>query len=159
METEIFLNMISYKIGDLFTNYENFFNVEIRNEFEKKVNSIIEENIKNYEDYKKRYIEINNEINNIKLDSIKCIIEEYFNPELYSEKEYPFFKYFIYTKYPSKNNLKNSLELIKEYEIKYPIITNFINNYKDIEILQNISKINSFINSMLNIYSYKFYKR
>ena len=155
LEIEIFLNMICYKIGDLFKNYENFINVEIRNEFEKKVNSIIEESILDYENYKKRYIEINNELNNIKLNSIKCIIEEYFNPELYSENEYPFFKYFMYTKYPSKNNLKNSLELIKEYEIKYPIITHFINNYKDIEILQNITKINPFINSMLNIYSYK----
>ena len=154
-EVEIFLNMICYKIGDFFKNYESFNNIEIRNEFEKKVNSIIEESILDFENYKKRYIEINNELNNIKLNSIKCIIEEYFNPELYSEKDYPFFKYFMYTKYPSKKNLKKSLELINEYETKYPIITNFINNYKDIEILQNITKINPFINSMLNIYSYK----
>jgi hypothetical protein len=154
-EIEIFFNMIYNKIGNLFINYEIFNTIEIRNEFENKINLIIEESINNYEDYKKKYIEINNELNRINLNSYKCIIEEYFSPEIYPENKYPFFKYFMLRDYQSKNNLKKRIELIPEYEMKYPIINNLLNDNGEIETLKNLIKINPFINSMINIYSYK----
>ena len=154
-EIEIFFNMIYNKIGNLFINYEIFNTIEIRNEFENKINLIIEESINNYEDYKKKYIEINNELNRINLNSYKCIIEEYFSPEIYPENKYPFFKYFMLRDYQSKNNLKKTIELIPEYEMKYPIINNLLNDNGEIETLKNLIKINPFINSMINIYSYK----
>ena len=40
--------MIYNKIGNLFINYEIFNTIEIRNEFENKINLIIEESINNY---------------------------------------------------------------------------------------------------------------
>ena len=46
-EIEIFFNMIYNKIGNLFINYEIFNTIEIRNEFENKINLIIEESINN----------------------------------------------------------------------------------------------------------------
>ena len=154
-EIEIFFNMIYNKIGNLFINYEIFNTIEIRNEFENKINLIIEESINNYEDYKKKYIEINNELNRINLNSYKCIIEEYFSPEIYPENKYPFFKYFMLRDYQSKNNLKKTIELIPEYEMKYPIINNLLNDNGEIETLKNLIKINPFINSMINIYKYQ----
>lgn len=147
--------MIYNKIGNLFINYEIFNTIEIRNEFENKINLIIEESINNYEDYKKKYIEINNELNRINLNSYKCIIEEYFSPEIYPENKYPFFKYFMLRDYQSKNNLKKTIELIPEYEMKYPIINNLLNDNGEIETLKNLIKINPFINSMINIYKYQ----
>ena len=39
--------MIYNKIGNLFINYEIFNTIEIRNEFENKINLIIEESINN----------------------------------------------------------------------------------------------------------------
>jgi len=39
--------------------------------------------------------------------------------------------------------------------MKYPIINNLLNDNGEIETLKNLIKINPFINSMINIYSYK----
>ena len=57
--------------------------------------------------------------------------------------------------YQSKNNLKKTIELIPEYEMKYPIINNLLNDNGEIETLKNLIKINPFINSMINIYKYQ----
>ena len=57
--------------------------------------------------------------------------------------------------YPSKKNCEELLKTLPNYNEKYPILTNLFNDEGEVECLQNLSKINPFVNSMLKIYSYK----
>ena len=57
--------------------------------------------------------------------------------------------------YPSKQELKEVINLVPEHNKKYPILMNLLNDEGNVEALQNLAKINPFINSMIDYYSYR----
>ena len=57
--------------------------------------------------------------------------------------------------YPSRKKLHDKINLIPKNNQKYPILVNLLNDEGEVECLQNLGKINPFLNSMLQIYSYK----
>ena len=154
-EIQIFFNMICNKLSDCLSKCPLVNTIEIRKNIENKVNDIVNNCINEYEEYKKNYIETNNKINQIDFNSLRSIIQESINPLLYNENKYPLFRFFIIPKYPNKKHLIENLNLIPNYQQKYPIISSYLNDNGETDALQNIIKINPFTNSMIEKYTYK----
>ena len=147
-EIQIFLNMIYPKLSNTL-KFPLTNTTEIRENVENKINEIIESSIQGYKDYKTNYINYNNEINKINIKSLRIIIQESIDPSLYPENDFPFFRFFMVPKYANKKQLTEELNLIPQSEQKYPIITNYLKDNGEIEALQNLIKINPFVNSMI----------
>ena len=154
-EIQIFLNMIYPKLSNTLKLCPLTNTKEIRENVENKINEIIESSIQGYKDYKTNYINYNNEINKINIKSLRIIIQESIDPSLYPENDFPFFRFFMVPKYANKKQLIEELNLIPQSEQKYPIITNYLKDNGEIEVLQNLIKINPFVNSMIEQYTYK----
>ena len=154
-EIQIFLNYIYPKLSNILKNCHLINTIEIRLNLENKINEMIDDSINGYENYKEEYIKFNNELNQMNIHSLRCIIQETIDPLIYPHDKYPYFRYFMVPKYPNKSQLIEELQLIPQYQQKYPIITNYLNDNGQIEALQNIIKINPFINSMIETYTYK----
>ena len=148
-EIQIFLNMIYPKLSNTLKLCPLTNTKEFRENVENKINEIIESSIQGYKDYKTNYINYNNEINKINIKSLRIIIQESIDPSLYPENDFPFFRFFMVPKYANKKQLIEELNLIPQSEQKYPIITNYLKDNGEIEVIQNLIKINPFVNSMI----------
>ena len=154
-EIQIFLHLIYPKLINILMMIPKVENIQIRKNIEEKVTNLVNDTIDKYEEKKKTYIKYNNTYNQSDIYSIRFIIQELVTPLVYNENDYPFLKYFMIPNYPSKNEIKEVIKLVPEHNKKYPILINLLNDEGNVEALQNLSKINPFINSMLDYYSYK----
>ena len=152
---QIFMNLIIPKLNILISECSLFENVDLRKNFENKVNELIEEKIKEYGEYYKKYTEENNILMQLETTSMKSIHHENISPDFYDEKDYPYIKYFMITTYPTRENIKKELDSIIDSEKKYPVITNYLKEDENVLLLPNLIEINPFINYMINNYSYK----
>jgi hypothetical protein len=154
---QIFLNIISQKLFILIENSQDFNDVNNRNSFEDEINKLIEETIKDKDQLINNYIVINNDLLSIDLKSIKPIIQESNNPELYGFEEYPFLEYFMISPVPNKEIFLKYLRNIPAFEEKFPVIANYTNEQQNfnLKLLTNLKNINPFINLMMDYYSYK----
>jgi hypothetical protein len=128
-----------------------------RNIFEDKIEEIIKENIKNYNKYKEIYLKENlKKLSPKKIENIKVIVNEVFEPEKYSEK-YPLFKYFMFTKYPDKKEFIKKLKEIGDeiYKYKYPLTSQYLSDEVSLNKMKYLFDINEFSNYMLDYYSFK----
>ena len=74
----------------------------------------------------------------------------------YDEENYPFYKFFLMTTYPSKESFINELKKVIQYETKYPLLNSYINDdIEQINILKYLPEFNEFVNYMIDYYSYK----
>ena len=71
--------------------------------------------------------------------------------ESYSEKEYPLFRYFNYTKYKSEDDMYKRMN----EENRYPLIKQFIVGNPEVRNLSYLLNFNEFTNYMVNYYSFK----
>ena len=154
-EIQIFLNYIYPQLSNTLKNCPSIDTKEIRLNLENKINEIVDNCINGYEDYKKEYLKSNNLLNQMDIHSLRCIIQESIDPLVYPHDKYPYFRYFIVPKYPNQSQLIEELKLIPQNEQKYPIITNYLRDNGQIGALQTIIKINPFVNSMIETYTYK----
>ena len=92
--------------------------------------------------------EWNNQLNQMNIYSLKCIIQELYDPQIYPNDKFPFFRFFIIPKYHNKEYLIEQFNLIYQNKQKYPILQNYLNDKGEIEALKNIIKINPFVNSI-----------
>ena len=150
----IFMNMIFKELSKLIKECKYLKNEEERNEFEDKVEKLIEKSINNYSDYSNIYIEENKK--QIKIDdyyNIETIVTEQVlpNEEIYPEKEYPFFKYFILTNYKTRE------DFIKHMDKKenYPLINQLLLEQPDYKKMKYLPIFKEFINYMIEKYSFK----
>ena len=151
---QIFMNIIFYAISDLIKKCKYFYNPEEREKFENEIEKIINKYIDKYDDDYDKYIEEN------KLQ-IKC--EDYYNIEtlitelipvdeqMYNKKEYPMFKYFLFTKYKSKLDCLNHIPDKNKYSLTYLLLS----DKKELYLLQYLPSFNDFINYMNKKYSFK----
>ena len=155
---EIFLNLIFPEISQKFISCISFKTQEDAIDFEQKINEIIINKLKDNnlkDEIKKR----NDDLININPNSEKIIIQEIFPYNKYSENDFPDFKYFYLSEFPSKDHfiLKfNSKEHNKE---KYPILNAIINNdilKKKLYLMKYLPKINKLCNYMINYVSFKY---
>ena len=154
-EIQIFLHLIYPKLINILKMCPKIDNIEIRKNIEEKVTNLVNETIAKFEEQKEIYIKYNNTYNQSDINSIRFIIQELVTPLVYKEDNYPFIKYFMVPNYPSKKEIKELIKLVPEQNKKYPILINLLNDEGNVEALQNLSKINPFINSMIDNYSYK----
>ena len=97
--------------------------------------------------------------NNPELDIIKEIIEEKISPKDEKYKEYPYLKYFIY----SRDKQSEKVYFIEQFEKNenniqaYPVIYKFLEEIKTnkLSYLSDLEKYNSFCNFMVDCYSFK----
>ncbi len=103
---QIFMNLIFGRISTLIKNCVFCSKEEERNMLEQNVESIIKQSLLEYKEYSPKY-EIENK-NQLSLDNhdMKTIICELTPPneKIYKKKEYPLLKYFMLTKYKSKED-------------------------------------------------------
>ena len=150
---QIFMNMIFSKISQLINDCKIITNEEERKLFEKNVELEVKESIKNYNTFSTEYIEENK----IQLDldnyNIKTIVNEMIpiKENTYPEEEYPMFKYFLLTKYKTKNDLLNQM-INKE---KYPLLNQILSNKEEINKMKYLPAFNEFTNYMVENYSFR----
>ena len=151
---QIFMNLLFPKIINLFYSKDKFDTNKKREEFENKINNIIEEIINNYNNLSEQYLKLNKKVFEIK-DKYLNILKETTNN--FSDEEFPYLKYLTVSTYPNLEELKNILNNIENKEEKYPVLYNYINslNNNKIDKLQNIIKMNEFEMYLINKYSYK----
>ena len=130
------------------TNNENK-----RENFENEVEALILKILKKYPEYCKKYLEENEKLSEIDSKSLKTYVTELIHPssEIHSEKEYPMFKYFIYTKYKSEEDIIKELNNTK----KYPLIKQLIIGNPEVKYLSYLPDFNEFTNYMVNHYNFK----
>ena len=151
---QIFMNMIFKKLSHLIQECKYLTKKEEREEFENQVEKLIEQSIEDFPNYYNNYIEENK--NQLKLEdyySIETIVSELIPPneEIYSEEEYPLFKYFFLTKYKTKEDF---ISHMTEKE-KYPLINQLLLDKSNFIKLKYLSKFNEFVNYMVHSYSFK----
>ena len=155
---ELFINLIFDDIISQMISCNKFNSKEDAFKFEKEINEIIINKIKE-KDLINKFKQINDNCMNLDYLSNKSIIEELFPYDKYPEKDFPDFKYFYISELPSQEHFIqkfNSKDRNKEY---YPIINSIINNgaiYSKIELMKYLPKINKLCNYMLNFVSFKY---
>ena len=154
---QCFINMIIPEISKIiFDNDKTMTNPDERFAFEELFNQVIENAILNYQDYYIIYIKNNKEILEMKDDNIKSILQETSDLTSLSPKIYPLINYFTATNYPNYEKFLDQLSLVPNFEIQYPVISNYLNiQTENIKFLMSFHKINPFVTYMLDKYSNK----
>jgi len=156
---QIFLNMIMSEINELISRNEySMTSPEEREIFEHECNNIVNEAISNYINYHLIYINNNNNILEIKDDTIKAILEETSNLNNLSQESYPFIQYFYAADYPSYGMFMDQFLQLQNIS-KYPVINNYLTcsleKVQEIKFLENFKLINPLITYAIEKYSNK----
>ena len=153
---EIFMNLIFQDLCKSFNKCNSLQEIEERNNFEDNVEKIIEKNIENYNKNKEIYLNENLKELELDNDNIKVIVNEMFEPQKYTKK-YPLYKYFLFTKYPDKNDFLNKKKEIGDeiFRYKYPLTYQYLSYEDNKNKIKNLLEINDFCNYMIDSYSFK----
>ena len=95
------------------------------------------------------------------IENIKEILEEKYSPDNSKYKDYPDFKYFVYTisKKDESESFKKQIKVQKDYMNKFPLIFKYLEETESKEqkfkILNYVEKYNEFCNFMIDNYSFK----
>ena len=150
------MNLIFNKLSEKLKNCKEIKTLQEREKFEDEIEKLLEETFKEYDAYSKKYLELNQEALYLTKHSMKSLMLEMNDIKEYDEENYPFYKYFFMTTYPSRDSFINELKKVIQYETKYPLLASYINDDIDqINILKNLPDFNEFINFMIDNYSYK----
>ena len=124
-----------------------------REKFENDIEESILKCLKKYPEYSKKYNDENQKQSDLDIKSLKTCVTELIHPssESYSEKDYPMFKYFNYTKYKSEEDMMKRMNN-KE---KYALIKQFSSGSPEVKNLAHLQAFNEFTNFMVNHYSFK----
>ena len=153
---QIFMNFIFDKLSEKIKNCKEIKTTEEREKFEDEIEKLLEESYKGYEAYSKIYTENNEKMLELDKNSMKSLVLENNDINAYDEKDYPFYKYFIMTTYPSKESFINELKKVDNYQRKYPLLNNYIKeDNKEKFLLKYLPEFNEFSNFMIDYYSYK----
>ena len=155
---ELFINLIFDDIIEKLISCPKFNTKEEAVKFEKEINGIIINKLK-----EQKLINILKQMNvnsmNLNFFSNKSIIQERFPYEKYLEKDFPDFKYFYIFEFPNEEHFIKCFNSNDKNKEKYPIINCIINNdtiYTKIELMKYLPKINKLCNYMINFVSFKY---
>ena len=154
---QIFFNMIFPKICEKLKNCKEMKTIDERGKFEDDIEKLLEISYKEYEKYSKEYLKINREVTKFDKNSMKSLMLENVEIQEYDEENYPFYKFFLMTVYPTKDIFINEFSKINRNEEIYPLLTSYIsisNDNKDIKLLKYLPVFNEFVNFMIDNYSY-----
>ena len=152
IQIQIFINQIFEKLSEKIKNCKEIKTIKEREIFEEEIEIMLEESYKEYEAYSKIYIKNNEIIQGLDKNSLKSLILETNDITSYDEREYPFYKYFLMTTYPNKEDFVNKFKKIYQHEIKYPLLTNYIRDYNPEKFLiKYLPEFNKFSNFMIRL--------
>ena len=151
---QAFMNIIFKELSELISNCKMIENENDLNTFLKEVEKTVESNIEQYPSNYDKYLKMSKKYNLINEKDIKMIINESFPPteDIYPHAEYPFLKYFMYTKYNS--NFESALEKEEDFSEKYPLLKSYLYGPKEYKMMEYLPDFNKFTNSMVEKYSY-----
>ena len=153
---QIFMNLIFNKLSEKLKNCKEIKTLKERENFEDEIEKLLEETFKEYEEYAKKYLELNQEALQLDKYNMKALMLENNDIKGYDEENYPFYKFFLMTTYPSRESFINELKKVIQYEIKYPLLASYINDdIEQINLMKNLPDFNEFVNFMIDNYSYK----
>ena len=150
---QIFMNMIFKKLAKLIKNCKILNTNLEREEFENKVEKLIEECIQDYTSYSNKYNKENKNqlgLNNLDIKTIVTGLAKV-DEETYPESEFPMLKYFNLTKYKSKEDL---LKLIDKKD-NHPLLKQILLDIPEIYKMKYLPIFNEFTNFMVKNYSFK----
>ena len=150
---QIFMNLIFKKLSKLIKECKCFKIDEERIKFEKQVDDLIEQCIKEYPKYSIKYNRENIRQSELEINSLKALVFEVFPPtkEFYPEKDYPLFNYFILTNYKTEEDIFKKIS----NDEKYPLLNKLISGNPEVKKLVNLPEFNEFTNYMVDNYSLK----
>ena len=153
---QIFLNLIFDKLSEKIKNCKEIITNEDRDKFENEIEKFLEESYKEYENYAKLYNENNEKMLELNKHNMKSLVTETNDVDSYEEKDYPFYRYFLMTTYPTIDNFKYELQKVPYYQTKYPLLTNYILKPMETkDLIKYLPEFNEFCNFMIDYYSYK----
>jgi len=152
---QIFLNLIFKRLSDLIKDCKPMTEEKDRDEFERKVENLVSKCIEEYPNYEKKYLEYNEKNLGLNTYGIQTIVGEIFQPieEIYKHEDYPYLKYFTYTKYRTRDDLVNMLQQEKEYSKNYPLLYKYLQDNSKTKQLKYLQAFNEFTNYMVKYYS------
>ena len=153
-----FMNIIFEKVSEILKKVEKVLTIEKRSEIEKEINDYIEEVIKDKENYGKNeveYLDFNKKLKNTNPNSFIELIKENYSPfeNIYSEKEFPNLKYYLYSENLNIKEFKNYLEKQQNYKRKYRLLNKILEDEENIKLLPNILNINKLVNILYKKYN------
>ena len=153
---QIYMNLIFDRLSQKIKNCKEIKTNEEREKFEDEIEILLEESFKEYEAYSKIYRMNNEKMLELDKYSMKSLVLEINDVNDYDENEYPFYKYFIMTTYPSKQSFIEELKKVDNYERKYPLLANYLKEENPEKFLiKYLPEFNDFSNFMIDYYSYK----
>ena len=153
---QIFMNLIFKKLSEKLKNCKKIESLEQREKFEEEIEKLLEETYKEYEAYSKKYSKINEEALKLDRESMKALVLENNDVNNYDEKEYPFYRYFLMTTYPSKKSFIDETKRANLFEKNYPLVSAYINEKNEEKFLiKYLPDFNDFCNYMIDYYSYQ----
>ena len=153
---QIFMNLIFDKLIEKLKKCKEIKTNEEREKFEEEIDQLMTESFKEYEAYSKTYLELNQEALQLDKHNMKALMLENNEITTYDEENYPFYKFFLMTTYPSKAEFINELKKVLNYETKYPLISSYISDGNEQKnLIKFLPDFNEFVNLMIDTYSYK----
>ena len=153
---QIFMNLIFDKLIEKLKKCKEIKTNEEREKFEEEIDQLMTESFKEYEAYSKTYLELNQEALQLDKHNMKALMLENNEITTYDEENYPFYKFFLMTTYPSKAEFINELKKVLNYETKYPLISSYISEGNEQKnLIKFLPDFNEFVNLMIDTYSYK----
>ena len=150
------------KVTQIMNKLESCNDLDKLNAFENEVNNYILDIIKDKTIIKginDEYKILNDQILNLNFQTLKELIQQNFDPTLYSNELYPDLKFYCISNIYDLNTFTKIFNSNKENKNKYALINALINI--DSDLIKNAKKmkylkhINKLANLLLNIYSYK----
>ena len=153
---QIFINLIFDKLVEKLKNCKLIKTTEDRDKFEAEIEQVLEGAYKEYENYSKIYKENNEKMLELDKNSMKSLVLETNDVNSYDANEYPYYKYFLMTTYPTREAFIHELKKVEQYERKYALIANYIKEENPEKFLiKYLPEFNEFCNFMIDYYSYK----
>ena len=113
---QIFMNLIFPKISEKIKNCKLIKSSEEREKFEDDIEKLLQDAYAEYEEYSKKYLQFNQELFKNDKYNMKSLLLENNDIKNYDEENYPLYKYFLMTTYPSKEAFIYELKNVPEYK-------------------------------------------
>jgi len=152
---QLFINLIFKRLIELIKKFNQMEKQNERDEFEKEVEKLVSICIEEYPNYELKYLEYNKVNLGLNTFDIRAIISEIFQPseDIYKFEDYPYLKYFTYTKYRTREDLINMLDPKAEYLRKHPLLYQYLQDTSKTKKLKYLPAFNEFTNFMVENYS------
>ena len=154
---QIFMNLIFKRFSMLIKHCNYFKDSNSRNMFEKQIETLVNNCLSEYNDYSSKYLKENKNLLELDNYSMKTIINELTTPteDVYTPEEFPLFKYFMLTKYSTRDEFIKRLGPSNVYSLKYPLLYKYLLDNSDTKKLKYLPDFNEFTNYMVEKYSFR----